>query len=116
MYILCLVEGIFSIQIDFLINLLYFNNIGVDCMDNQLIVKNADGQEETIHVIDIITDNETGKKYLFYTRLESDEIYASILRETEGAFVLETITDDSEWELVEEILKSQIMVEGDTNE
>ena len=35
-------------------------------MDNQLIVKNADGKDEAIHVIDIITDNETGKKYLFY--------------------------------------------------
>lgn len=85
-------------------------------MDEQLIVKNADGKEETIQVIDIITDNETGKKYLFYTLLESDEIYASILRETEGAFVLESISDEEEWALVEEILKSQIKVEGDSDE
>ncbi len=85
-------------------------------MDNQLVVKNADGKDETIQVIDIITDNETGKKYLFYTMADSEEIYASILRETEGAFVLETITDDTEWQLVEEILKSQIMVEGDSDE
>lgn len=85
-------------------------------MDNQLVVKNAEGKDETIQVIDIITDNETGKKYLFYTLLASDDVYASILRETEGAFVLESITDDSEWELVEEILKSQIMVEGGPDE
>lgn len=85
-------------------------------MDNRLVVKNVEGKEETIQVIDIVTDNETGKKYLFYTLMESDEIYASILRETEGAFVLESITDDDEWALVEEILKSQVMVEGGSNE
>ncbi len=85
-------------------------------MDNQLIVKNADGKDEAIQVIDIITDNETGKKYLFYNMADSEEIYVSILRETEGAFVLETIVEDVEWQLVEEILKSQIMVEGDSNE
>lgn len=85
-------------------------------MDNQLVVKNAEGKDETIQVIDIVTDNETGKKYLFYTLIDSEEVYASILRETEGAFVLETITDDDEWALVEEILKSQIMVEGDLND
>lgn len=85
-------------------------------MDNQLVVKNAEGKEETIQVIDIITDNETGKQYLFYNLPDSDEIYASILREAEGAFVLESIVDEEEWALVEEILKSMIKVEGDSDE
>lgn len=82
-------------------------------MDNQLIVKNASGRDETIQVIDIILDNETGKKYLFYTLVDSDEIYAAILKEADTTYFLEAITDDSEWELVEEILKNQIKVEGD---
>lgn len=115
MSIFCQVERKKIIEIDFLKNLLYFNSRSDD-MDNRLIVKNAEGKEETVQVIDIVTDNETGKKYLFYNLMESDDIYTSILRETEGAFVLESITDDEEWALVEEILKSQIMVEGDSNE
>ncbi len=85
-------------------------------MNNQLVVKNASGADEVVQVIDIITDSETGKKYLFYTLADSEDVYASILKEAEDAFVLETITDDSEWELVEEILKNVVMADGDTDE
>ncbi len=85
-------------------------------MNNQLVIKNASGMDEVVQVIDIITDSETGKKYLFYTLPDGEDIYASILNESEDTFILETITDDSEWELVEEILKNIVMVEGDSNE
>lgn len=85
-------------------------------MDNQLIVKNASGKDETIQVIDIILDNETGKRYLFYNLIDSDDIYVAILKEADTTYFLEAITDDSEWELVEEILKNQIKVDGDGNE
>lgn len=85
-------------------------------MENQLIVKNSEGKDQTVSVIDIITDNQTEKKYLFYTMGEDEEVYASILKEKDSAYFLEAITDDSEWELVEEILKSQVIVEGDISE
>lgn len=85
-------------------------------MNNQLVVKNASGVEEVVQVLDIVTDSETGKKYLFYTLMDSEEIYASILKEAENAFMLESITDEAEWQLVEEILNNEIMVEGDSNE
>lgn len=85
-------------------------------MNNQLVVKNASGADEVIQVIDIVTDSETGKQYLFYTSADSDEIYAAILKEADTAFMLEAITDEAEWELVEEILKNEIRVEGDSNE
>lgn len=85
-------------------------------MENKLIVKNSEGKDQTINVIDIVTDSQTEKKYLFYTTGEDEEVYASILKEKDSAYFLEAITDESEWELVEEILKSEVMIEGDTGE
>ena len=85
-------------------------------MNNRLTIKNATGADETIEVIDIVLDNETGKKYIFYHLLDGEDIYAAILRETDTTYFLEAIVDDAEWELVEEILKNQIQVEGDSHE
>jgi hypothetical protein len=81
-------------------------------MENELVVKNHEGKDQVVNVIDIILDNETGKKYLFYNLPDSEEIYPSILLESETSFVLQAITEESEFELVEEILKNQIQIEG----
>lgn len=85
-------------------------------MENQLVVKNHEGKDQIVNVIDIVLDNETGKKYLFYTLPDSEEIYPSILLESDTSFVLQAITDESEFEIVEEILKNQIQLEGDSND
>ena len=85
-------------------------------MENQLTIKNASGADETIEVMDIVLDNETGKRYIFYHLLDSEDIYAAILREADTTYFLEAISDDSEWEIVEEILKNQIKAEGGSNE
>ncbi len=85
-------------------------------MENQLVVKNAEGKDEVIEVIDIVEDRETGKKYLFYHLVDSEEIYAAILKEADTTYFLEAITDDQEWDLVEEILKNEVKLEGDTYE
>ena len=81
-------------------------------MDNELIVKNSEGQDQTISVVDIVEDSETGKKYLFYNTKDSEELYATILVESETSFVLEAISSEEEWNIVEEILKHQAMIEG----
>lgn len=85
-------------------------------MDDQLIVKNSEGKDEVINVIDIILDNETGKRYIFYTMNETDDIYASILVEKENNFIIEAISNDEEYALVEEILRNQIVIDGGSDE
>ena len=74
--------------------------------------------ENTRHlgVYGIIIDNETGKKYLFYHPVDAEDIYAAILREADTTYFLEAITDDLEWELVEEILSNEVKIEGDKHE
>ena len=81
-------------------------------MSNELIVKNADGKDQAISVVDIVSDNVSGKKYMFYNTSDSNELYATILVESDTSYVLEAISDDEEWNLVEEILRSQAMLEG----
>ena len=85
-------------------------------MNDQLTIKNMDGKEEIINVIDIVLDNETGKKYIFYTLNDSEEVYAAILIERDNAFIIEAITDDEEFSLVEEILNNKIRIEGGSDE
>lgn len=85
-------------------------------MNDQLVIKNPEGKDQVINVIDIVLDNETGKKYIFYTMDVSEEIYASILVENENSYIIQSITDEAEFELVEEILKNKVAIEGGSNE
>lgn len=85
-------------------------------MNDQLVIKNPEGKDQVINVIDIVLDNETGKKYIFYTMDVSEEIYASILVENENSYIIQAITDEAEFELVEEILKNKVAIEGGSNE
>lgn len=85
-------------------------------MNDQLVIKNPEGKDQVINVIDIVLDNETGKKYIFYTMDVSEEVYASILVENENSYIIQAITDESEFELVEEILKNKVAIEGGSNE
>lgn len=85
-------------------------------MNDQLIIKNSEGKDEVINVMDIVLDNETGKKYIFYTIEDSEEVYAAILVENNNNFIIEAITDDAEFELVEEILRNKVGIEGGIDE
>lgn len=85
-------------------------------MNDQLVIKNSEGKDEIINVMDIVLDNETGKKYIFYTMAESEEIYAAILVENNNSFIIEAITDDAEFELVEEVLNNKVRIEGGSDE
>ena len=47
---------------------------------------------------------------------ETDDIYASILVEQENNFIIEAISNDEEYALVEEILRNQIVIDGGSDE
>ena len=50
-------------------------------MSEQLVIKNHEGKDVTINVIDIVLDNETGKQYIFYSEEGYEDIFAAILIE-----------------------------------
>ena len=85
-------------------------------MNDQLTIKNSEGKDEIINVMDIVLDNVTGKKYIFYTIQDSEEIYAAILVEKDNSFIIQTIEDESEFELVEGILENMTKIDGGSNE
>lgn len=65
--------------------------------DNKLKVTIEDGSEVTVNVLDIIDSLEFNKTFIIYTVNDNDEnIFASILNETETTFSLDTITDNKE--------------------
>lgn len=79
--------------------------------DNKLVVKNLSGEDITINVVDIISNDE-GKKYICYTLEEYSDIFISLLNVSEDSYSLDTITDE-ERQAVEEVLKETL---GGNNE
>lgn len=65
--------------------------------NNKLKVTIEDGSEVTVNVLDIIDSLEFNKTFIIYTVNDNNEnIFASILNETETTFSLDTITDKRE--------------------
>ena len=65
--------------------------------DNKLKVTIEDESEVTVNVLDIIDSLEFNKTFIIYTVNDNNEnIFASILNETETTFSLDTITDKRE--------------------
>ncbi len=65
--------------------------------DNKLKVTIEDGSEVTVNVLDIIDSLEFNKTFIIYTVNDNKEnIFASILNETETSFSLDTITNKNE--------------------
>ena len=65
--------------------------------DNKLKVTIEEGSEVTVNVLDIIDSLEFNKTFIIYTVNDNNEnIFASILNETETTFSLDTITDKRE--------------------
>ena len=86
-------------------------------MENQLIVKTADGRDWQIFVLDTFkVDEYPNKEYVAYTFGEfenNDNIksYISVLNETENYFSLESMADEDEVKIVEEAYKN-LLLEG----
>ena len=66
----------------------------IEIEDNKLIVKNLDGNDITINVIDIIENNDTGKKFICYNIENLNEVFISSLEENEESFSLGEVTDE----------------------
>ena len=74
---------------------------------SKLKVKNLDGDEIEIDVIDIIENQDDNKQYICYTTDDSEDVYVSILEETDDSFTLSEITEE-ERILVEEYMNMNV--------
>ena len=76
-------------------------------MDNKITIKDVDGREYVVDVIDIFNVKEyEGKEYIVYTLgREVDknnlEVYVSILKQNGKDYSLDYIEDEKEWEIVQ---------------
>lgn len=76
-------------------------------IDTKLTV-NLDGKDVTIDVLDIFESEEYNKEYIVYNILDlnNDEIFISILNETEDSFSLDIIESDEEYKNILAMYKS----------
>ncbi len=66
-------------------------------MANQMRVKVETGEEKTINVYDILPSFAFDKEFIIYSFVDSpEELYASILNETEKSVSFDPITDPNE--------------------
>ena len=74
--------------------------------DNILRVKIMGGNYVDILVLDIIEISDTNKKYIVYSLANSDndDMFISILNESDTSYNLETIEDEEELKIVEDYL------------
>lgn len=79
---------------------------------NTLVVKNDEGQEITIEVLDIIEDTKTDKSYICYSLVDDEIVFISRLIEDEDSFSLEDVTEE-EKKMVETIMLEE---DGEENE
>ena len=75
-------------------------------MDDKLVIKNLDGEDLTIDVIDIIEDSENEKEFIIYKLPNMDEVYVSRLVENENNYTLEGVTEE-EKKAIEEHFSSE---------
>lgn len=74
--------------------------------DNKLEVQVMGGNKLIINVIDIVEMADNDKKYIVYTIDNSgnDDMFVSILNESDKSYSLDTIDDENELRMVEEYL------------
>lgn len=70
-------------------------------------VKNDEGKDEVLKVIDIISDTPFDKEYIIYKRSNDETIYASEFRLQGDLYHLENITSEEELNYINEILSLQ---------
>lgn len=72
-------------------------------MDNRLTVRNLDGNEITINVVDIIEDREENKNYICYTIADLEDIFISLLGYKDDRYTIDTVTEE-EKKNIEQVL------------
>ena len=74
--------------------------------DNKLTLKTESGSDITIKVIDIIDSFEFDKTFIIYTLINNNSaVFASILKEDDLTYSLDTITNENEIKFVDELIK-----------
>ena len=71
-------------------------------------VKNNEGKDEVLKVIDIISDTPFEKEYIIYKRENDEIIYASEFILKDDLYHLENIESEEELNYINEILSSEI--------
>lgn len=73
-----------------------------------LKITNPEGKEIEIKVITILKKPDNSKSFLIYTfddKAENVDIYASLIKEEDGVYILDSITEKEDWELVQKAIK-----------
>lgn len=71
-------------------------------------ITNPEGKEVEIKVITILKKPESNKSFLIYTfddKAENVDIYASIIKEQDGGYILDSITDKDDWEMIQKAIQ-----------
>ena len=77
-----------------------------EVLDRKLTIKNENGDDVLLNVFDIIDSDEFDKTFIIYSLdNDSNTLYASVLREDELTFSLNTIMEEKEISYVEELIK-----------
>lgn len=78
-------------------------------MENNILkLKNSDGSDIEIEVLDIINDENSNKDYMVYRIKDQEDVLISIINQTETSFSLDTIEDENEYKAIEEYLAGKI--------
>lgn len=78
-------------------------------MENNILkLKNSDGSDIEIEVLDIINDENSSKDYMVYRIKDQEDVLISIINQTETSFSLDTIEDENEFKAIEDYLESKI--------
>lgn len=77
-------------------------------MNRKIEITNSIGQKVQADIITVFKVNETNKDYIVYTFNEKTpdnnyKTYTSRIRENDGRYFLDSITDEEEWEKVKSI-------------
>ena len=78
---------------------------------NTIKVTSSNGEEVVCDILFIFDSEETGKSYIVYTDNSKDEngkvrVFASIYNPNDPKSLLEDITTDKEWKVIDTILQT----------
>lgn len=68
----------------------------------------SDGKEALIKVITILKKPNDEKRFLLYTfdaEAENIDIYASVIKEENNGYVLDSITEKEDWDLIQKAIE-----------
>lgn len=77
-------------------------------MDRKVLITNAQGQQVEADVITVFTLNDNNRDYIVYTFNEKSDsnvkTYTSRIREENGEYYFDSITDENEWAKVRDVI------------